>query len=58
MTRCVLHGRGWRPGSPDCSFTSPNNYSRGYVTVTPDYKFRVSRRLENDWKHGKICYAL
>ena len=30
---------------------------RGYVTVTPDYKFRVSRRLENDWKNGKVYYA-
>jgi hypothetical protein len=23
-------------------------FDRGYVTVTPDYKFRVSRRLENE----------
>ena len=31
-------------------------FDRGYVTITPDYKFRVSRRLEDDWRNGKIYY--
>ena len=26
--------------------------------MTPDYRVRVSRRLEKDWKNGKIYYAL
>lgn len=33
-------------------------FDRGYVTVTPDLKFRVSRRLDEDWSNGKIYYAL
>jgi putative restriction endonuclease len=33
-------------------------FDRGYVTVTPDYKFRVSQRLDDDWRNGKIYYAL
>ena len=33
-------------------------FDRGYVTVTPDLKFRVSRRLDDDWRNGKIYYAL
>jgi putative restriction endonuclease len=31
---------------------------RGYVTVTPDYEFRVSKRLRNDWQNGRVYYAL
>jgi putative restriction endonuclease len=31
---------------------------RGYVTVTPDYRFRVSQRLRADWKNGKVYYDL
>ena len=31
-------------------------FDRGYVTVTPDYKFRVSSRLNDDWRNGKIYY--
>jgi hypothetical protein len=26
--------------------------------MTPDYKFRVSRRLGDDWSNVKIYYAL
>lgn len=29
-------------------------FDRGYVTVTPDFKFRVSRRLDKDWRNGKV----
>jgi putative restriction endonuclease len=32
-------------------------FDRGYVTVTPDYKFRVSKRLNDDWQNGKIYYS-
>jgi putative restriction endonuclease len=31
-------------------------FDRGYVTVSPDFKFRVSRRLNEDWNNGKIYY--
>jgi putative restriction endonuclease len=31
-------------------------FDAGYVTITPDYKFRVSPRLNTDWKNGKIYY--
>jgi putative restriction endonuclease len=33
-------------------------FDRGYVTVTPDLRFRVSHRLDDDWNNGKIYYAL
>jgi putative restriction endonuclease len=33
-------------------------FDRGYVTITPDFKFRVSRRLDKDWSNGKVYYAL
>lgn len=33
-------------------------FDTGYVTVTPDYTFRVSRRLEDEWRNGKVYYAL
>ncbi len=31
-------------------------YDRGYVTVTPDYCFRVSSRLREDYDNGKAYY--
>lgn len=31
-------------------------FDRGYVTITPDYKFRVSHRLNHDWQNGKVYY--
>jgi putative restriction endonuclease len=31
-------------------------FDRGYVTVTPDFRFRVSRRLDEDWQNGKVYY--
>lgn len=33
-------------------------FDRGYVTVDPDYRFRVSPRLREDWKNGKTYYGL
>ena len=33
-------------------------FDRGYVTITPDYKFAVSRRLNADWSNGKAYYGL
>ncbi len=33
-------------------------FDRGYVTITPDHKFAVSSRLNEDWKNGKIYYGL
>jgi len=32
-------------------------FDLGYVTVTPNYEFRVSRKLEDDFSNGKIYYA-
>lgn len=31
-------------------------FDAGYVTVTPDYEFRVSRRLREDYDNGKVYY--
>lgn len=33
-------------------------FDRGYVTVTPDLRFRVSPRLRRDWSNGREYYAL
>jgi putative restriction endonuclease len=33
-------------------------FDRGYVTVTPDHKFRVSPRLRADWDNGRVYYDL
>jgi len=32
-------------------------FDRGYVTVTPDLRFLVSRRLEEEFDNGKVYYA-
>lgn len=32
------------------------HFDRGYVTVTPGYKFRVSRRLRKDFDNGEYYY--
>lgn len=32
-------------------------FDLGYVTITPDFKFRVSTRLDADWRNGKVYYA-
>lgn len=33
-------------------------YDRGYVTVTPDHRFHVSRRLKDDFDNGKPYYSI
>lgn len=33
-------------------------YDRGYVTVTPDYVFRVGDRLREEFKNGRSYYGL
>jgi len=33
-------------------------YDRGYVTVDPDYTFRVSSRLKDEFNNGKTYYEL
>lgn len=33
-------------------------YDRGYVTVTPDYTFRVGDKLREEFKNGRSYYAL
>jgi putative restriction endonuclease len=32
-------------------------FDRGYVTVTPEHRFLVSKRLEQEWENGRIYYA-
>jgi putative restriction endonuclease len=32
-------------------------FDLGYVTISSDLKFRVSKRLDEDWRNGKIYYA-
>ena len=33
-------------------------FDRGYVTVSPDYQFRVSERLHEDYANGRTYYGL
>ena len=33
-------------------------FDAGYVTVTPDYEFRVSGRLHEDYDNGRVYYAM
>ena len=33
-------------------------YDRGYVTVTPDYVFRVGNKLRDEFKNGRSYYGL
>lgn len=33
-------------------------YDRGYVTVTPDYEFKVGKRLREDFNNGRSYYSL
>jgi putative restriction endonuclease len=33
-------------------------YDRGYVTVSPDYEFRVGNRLREEFKNGRSYYGL
>ena len=33
-------------------------FDRGYVTITPDLRFEVSRRLHEEWENGKVYYGM
>ena len=33
-------------------------YDKGYVTVTPDFEFRVSRALKDEFENGRVYYDL
>lgn len=33
-------------------------FDRGYVTITPDYRFEVSRQLKEEWHNGLVYYKL
>lgn len=33
-------------------------FDRGYVTVTPDYRFLVSHRLKDDFDNGEVYYRM
>ena len=33
-------------------------FDQGYVTVTPEYRFRVSPRLEHEYHNGRVYYQL
>ncbi|MCU0606421.1 MAG: HNH endonuclease, partial [Candidatus Edwardsbacteria bacterium] len=33
-------------------------YDRGYVTITPDYVFRVGKCLNDEFKNGKVYYSM
>jgi putative restriction endonuclease len=33
-------------------------YDRGYLTVTPDYRIEVSRRIREEFENGRDYYAL
>ena len=33
-------------------------FDSGYVTVTPDHRFEVSRRIKEEYENGRHCYAL
>ena len=48
------------PGIPNCtSFLKGDGYNdKGYVTVTPDYELKVSKRLETEFQSGKVYYAM
>lgn len=33
-------------------------FDTGYVTVTPEYQFEVSRRIKEEFENGRDYYAL
>jgi putative restriction endonuclease len=33
-------------------------FDTGYVTITPDYHFEVSRRIREDFENGRDYYAM
>ena len=64
----VLEAAHIRPYGEDGSHDVPNGlllradihrlFDAGYVTVTPDHRFVVSRRLAQEWENGKAYYAM
>ncbi len=61
----VAHIRGYAEGGPHdvrngllLRADIHRLFDRGYVTVTPDHRFEVSRRLREEFENGKTYYAL
>jgi putative restriction endonuclease len=61
----VAHIRGYADGGPHdvrngllLRADIHRLFDRGYVTVTPDHRFEVSRRLREEFENGKTYYAL
>jgi putative restriction endonuclease len=64
----VLQASHIRPFSDETTHEVPNGISlrsdihtlfdRGFVTITPDHIFRVSKRLRDDYHNGRIYYDL
>ena len=61
----VAHIRGYSEGGPHdvrngllLRADIHRLFDRGYVTVTPDHRFEVSRRLREEFENGKTYYAL
>ena len=38
--------------------SAPLDFDRGYVTVTPELRFEVSRRIKEEFENGRDYYAL
>jgi len=57
--RPVAHGGVHRPDNGLLLRSDINTlFDRGYVSVTSDYRFRVSPRLRTDWQNGRVYYDL
>lgn len=61
----VAHIRGYAEGGPHdvqngllLRADIHRLFDRGYVTVTPEFKFEVSQRLRQEFENGKTYYAL
>lgn len=61
----VAHIRGYAEGGPHdvrngllLRADIHRLFDRGYVTVTPDFRFEVSGRLREEFENGKTYYAL
>jgi putative restriction endonuclease len=33
-------------------------FDRGYVTISPDYRFEVSKKIKEEYKNGRDYYAM
>lgn len=47
----------FRMGLP-CGPLSTACMTRGYITVTPELRLEVSRRLKDEYDNGKVYYAM